>query len=271
VRVGNDAAIQHQLDGYGWVVDAAWMLSRAGHRLYGETWRALRGFATEVAKRWPDPDAGIWEVRGPQQQHVHSKLMGWLALDRAMRLAEEHRTSTRELRRWHTERDALRREVMSRGFDDARCTYTRTYGSDDLDAALLMLPIIGIEPTDSPRVRGTIDAVQRELRATGPLIYRITPGDDGLPGGEGAFVPCAFWLAQALASTGRVDEAEVQLEQMLALASPLGLYSEEIDPASGAHLGNHPQALSHAALIQGTLAVRDARRRSRLRNAHEVA
>jgi GH15 family glucan-1,4-alpha-glucosidase len=258
VRVGNSAATQHQLDGYGWVIDAAWLLTRAGHRLYGETWRALRGFANEVANRWRDPDAGIWEIRGPRQQHVHSKFMAWLALDRAIRIAQTHRTPPRQLRRWQTERDALQREVMSRGFDERRCTYTRTYGSDDLDAALLVLPLIGIEPVESRRVHGTIDAVRRELCAGGPLLYRYPPGHDELPGGEGAFLPCAFWLAQALAVTGHIDDATNQLEQLLRLASPLGLYGEEIDPSTGGHLGNFPQALSHATLIQAALALRDA-------------
>jgi GH15 family glucan-1,4-alpha-glucosidase len=258
VRVGNAASTQHQLDGYGWVIDAAWLLARAGHSLYSETWRALRGFADEVAKRWREPDAGIWEVRGPPQHHVHSKLMGWLALDRAIRIADVHRTPTRQVSRWISERETLQRDVMRLGFDEARGTYTRAYDSRELDASLLLLPIIKIEPPDSPRVHGTVDAVRRELDAGRSLLYRYPPGHDGLPGGEGAFLPCAFWLSQALAAIGRSEEAEAQLEQLLALASPLGLYSEEVDPATGAHLGNTPQALSHAAHIQATLALRDA-------------
>jgi GH15 family glucan-1,4-alpha-glucosidase len=260
VRVGNGADTQHQLDGYGWVIDAAWLLTDAGHRLYSETWRALRGFANEVAKRWPEPDAGIWEVRGPRRHHVHSKLMGWLALDRAIRIAATHHTPARHLRYWRTERDALRREIMAKGFDEGRRTYTRTYGSDDLDAALLVLPLIGVEPTDSQGVRGTIDAVRRELSAGGPWLYRYPPGRDGLAGTEGAFVPCAFWLAQALAATGRIGEANAHLEELIERSSPLGLYGEEIDPATGASLGNYPQALSHAGLIQAALALRDATR-----------
>jgi GH15 family glucan-1,4-alpha-glucosidase len=258
VRVGNGASTQHQLDGYGWVVDAAWCLTDAGHPLNGETWRAMRGFATEAAKRWPGPDAGIWEIRGPHRHHVHSKLMAWLALDRALRIAQTRRTPARQRRCWHEQRNALQRELMSRGFDARRCTYTRTYGSHDLDAAVLVLPLIGIEPKDSPRVRGTIDAIRHELAAGGPWLYRYSPGQDGLSGGEGAFVPCAFWLAQARAVIGDVDDAATQLEQLVGRASTLGLYSEEIDPTTGDFLGNHPQALSHAGLVQAALALRAA-------------
>jgi GH15 family glucan-1,4-alpha-glucosidase len=255
VRIGNGADTQHQLDGYGWVIDAAWLLTAAGQHLCGETWRAVRGFANEVAGRWREADAGIWEVRGPQQHHVHSKLMGWLALDRAIRIATHHRTPARLLDRWHAERLALQSDVMTKGFDELRCTYTRTYGSDDLDAALLVLPLIGIEPANSPRVLGTVEAIRRELSAGGPWLYRYPPGSDGLAGTEGAFVPCAFWLAQALAGTGRAEEAGALLEQLTSRASSLGLYGEQVDPATGATLGNFPQALSHSALVQASLAL----------------
>jgi GH15 family glucan-1,4-alpha-glucosidase len=258
VRTGNDAADQHQLDGYGWVVDAAWVLVQAGHHLYSETWRAVRGFADLVARRWQEPDAGIWEVRGDAAQHVHSKLMGWLALDRALRIADTHRLHARQRRRWQTARDAIAADVRARGFDPAKASYTRSYGSDDLDAALLILPLLGIEAVDSPRVRGTIDAIREELSAGGPLLYRYPPGRDGLPGTEGAFLPCSFWLAQALAHTGRHPEAIKLFQSLLEHASPLGLYAEEMDPATGAHLGNFPQTLTHAALIQAALAIRDA-------------
>lgn len=257
VRLGNGAARQHQLDGYGWTLDAAWLLTNAGHRLYSETWRAMRGFAGEVARRWSEPDAGIWEIRGDGAHHVHSKLMGWLALDRALRIAERQRTPGRQRRAWQQERDALAAEVTVMGFDASRSTYTRTYGSRDTDAALLILPLLGIEPPSSPRVRGTIHAIRSELGAGGPLLYRYPPGTDGLPGLEGAFLPCSFWLVQALATTGRAQQAAELFQQLLALASPVGLYSEEMDPSTHLHLGNYPQALTHAALIQAALALRD--------------
>lgn len=257
VRVGNGAAEQHQLDGYGWVVDAAWVLVRGGHHLYGETWRMVCGFADLVARRWQDPDAGIWELRAPAAHHVHSKMMGWLALDRALRIAETHRASARRLRRWRTARDAIAADVRTRGFDPAKGSYTRAYGSADLDAALLILPLIGIEGPDSPRTLGTVDAIRAELTVGGPLLYRYPPGRDGLVGAEGAFLPCSFWLVQALTRTGRRPEALGLFEALLDRASPLGLLAEEMDPATGAHLGNYPQALTHATLVSAALALRD--------------
>src|SRR5215218_4736318 len=258
VRVGNGAADQHQLDGYGWVLDAAWLLTRAGRRLDPETWRAMRGFADQVARRWRQPDAGIWEIRGDGAHHVHSKLMAWLALDRALRIASTRRTPARQVARWQAEREAIAAEVTSAGFNPELGSYTRSYGSNDLDAAVLVLPLLDLEPRDSPRVRATIEAVRRELSAGGPLLYRYPPGQDGLPGTEGAFLPCSFWLVQALASTGRVDEAAQLFADLLELANPLGLLPEEISPKNHGYLGNYPQALTHAALIQAALAIRDA-------------
>jgi GH15 family glucan-1,4-alpha-glucosidase len=258
VRRGNGAAHQHQLDGYGWVLDAAWNLVRQGHRLNSETWRAMRGFTDLVARRWPDPDAGIWEIRADAAHHVHSKIMGWLALDRALRIAESHRISVRRRLRWEGARDAVAADIRARGFDTARNTYTRSYGSGDLDSALLILPVTGFEETGSARVRGTVDAVWTELSAGYPFLYRYPPGQDGLPGDEGAFLPCSFWLVQALALTGRAAEAADMFEALLGPAGPLGLFSEEIDPATGTLLGNYPQALTHAALVQAALALRDA-------------
>jgi GH15 family glucan-1,4-alpha-glucosidase len=258
--VGNGARDQHQLDGYGWVLDAAWLLTEAGYRLDSETWRATRGFADQVSRRWRDPDAGIWEIRGDGAHHVHSKLMAWLALDRALRIAETRRTPRRQRARWQCERDAIRAEVLAAGFNSGLGAYSRTYGSTDLDAAVLVLPLIGIEPVGSRRVRGTIDAVRHSLGAGGPLLYRYPPGTDGLPGDEGAFLPCSFWFVQALALTGDLPEARRRFEELVALANPLGLFSEEIDPTTGAFLGNHPQALTHAALVQAALAIRAADR-----------
>lgn len=263
VRIGNGAAGQHQLDGYGWVVDAAWLLTDAGHHLYGETWRAVIGFADRVAATWTAPDAGIWEKRAEPAHHVHSKLMAWLALDRATRIAtsrgDRHRHRHRHrAQRWARARDALADDIRSRGFDPAQGTYTAAYGSTELDAAVLVLPLLGIEPATSARVVGTVDAIRRQLGAGGPLLYRYPPGTDGLAGGEGAFLPCSFWLVQALALTGRRDEAEALLDELIALGGPLGLFGEEMDPATGDHLGNYPQALTHAALVQAALALGDA-------------
>jgi GH15 family glucan-1,4-alpha-glucosidase len=258
VRTGNGAAGQRQLDGYGWVLDAAWLLTDAGWRMYGETWRAMAGFADTIAREWRKPDAGIWEVRGDETHHVHSKLMAWLALDRALRIARTRRTSPKRTTRWRQECDAIVADIRAHGFDRDLGSYTRSYGSRDLDAALLILPLLEIEPSDSARVRGTIDAVRRVLGTDGPFIYRYPPGSDGLPGGEGAFVACSFWLVQALARTGRRREALELFDELIALGGPLGLYAEEIDPISHRALGNFPQGLSHAALVQAALALRDA-------------
>ncbi|MDZ5622871.1 glycoside hydrolase family 15 protein [Nocardioides sp. HM23] len=257
VRVGNGAAEQHQLDGYGWVIDAAWVLVDHGHQLYGEARRMVWGFADLVARRWQEPDAGIWEVRDDADHHVHSKMMAWLALDRALRIAETHHVSDRRRRRWRTAREAIVSEVRTRGFDEERNCYTRSYGSADLDAALLVLPLLGMEDTNSPRVASTIDAIRADLSAGGPSLYRYPPGGDGLPGAEGAFLPCSFWLVQALAHTGRRPEAVDLFEALLDRGSTLGLFAEEMDPATGAHLGNFPQALTHAALVSAALALRD--------------
>jgi GH15 family glucan-1,4-alpha-glucosidase len=182
--------------------------------------------------------------------------MAWLALDRATRIAAvRHDRRRRRSQRWASARDALADDIRSRGFDPAQGSYTAAYGSTELDAALLILPLLELEPTSSARVVGTVDAVRRQLSAGGPLLYRYPPGSDGLEGGEGAFLPCSFWLVQALARTGRREAAEVLLDELLALGSPLGLFGEEIDPATGGHLGNYPQALTHAALVQAVFAL----------------
>lgn len=260
VRVGNAAESQHQLDVYGWVLDAAWLLERSGHRLHGETWRAMVGFADFVAKSWREPDAGIWEVRGPPAQYVHSKLMAWLALDRALRIAATHRVRGSRTSTWRRERDTIAQEVRSRGVDQARDTYVWKYGSPDLDAALLILPVLDLEPVGSPLVKGTIEAVRRELEVEPGLLYRYRPQAEGLDGTEGVFLPCSFWLVQALARTGRVNEAAEVYERVLGYANDVELWSEEMDPVSKEYLGNYPQAFTHATLIQAALALRDAER-----------
>jgi GH15 family glucan-1,4-alpha-glucosidase len=216
----------------------------------------MRAFATLVARRWAEPDAGIWEIRDDAAQHVHSKLMGWLALDRALRLAASHRIPATQRSLWANARQALTAEVTENGFDAATGTYTRSYRSTDLDAAVLVLPLLGIEDPSSARVVGTVDRIRAALGAGGPLLYRYPPGRDGLPGPEGAFLPCSFWLVQALAHTGRRQEAAALFESLLGQATTLGLYAEEMDPETGAHLGNFPQALTHAALVQAALALK---------------
>jgi pentatricopeptide repeat protein len=257
VRLGNAANRQHQLDVYGWVVDAAWRLSSAGQRLFGEVWRTLTGFADFVADRWDQPDSGIWEVRGEPRHYVHSKLMAWVALDRALRLAGHYRTRQHRVRRWAAARDELAAQIRGRGFDPVRKTYVRAYDSDEVDAALLLLPSLDFDAASSAPVTGTVAAIRQLLSAGGPLLYRYPVGHDGLAGGEGAFLPCSYWLVMALARTGQTDEAADLFQQMLRL-SPLGLFAEEANPVNGRQVGNYPQALTHAALVQAALAIRDA-------------
>jgi GH15 family glucan-1,4-alpha-glucosidase len=263
VRIGNGAAGQHQLDGYGWVIDAAWLLTDAGHRLYGETWRMVAGLADRVAATYTEPDAGIWEKRTDPAHHVHSKLMAWLALDRAGRIAGARGDrNQRRQQRWRKARNVLAEEIRQRAFDPRQHAYTATYGSTDLDGAVLVLPQLDMEAPTSPRVVDTVDAVRRGLSAGGPLLHRYPLGTDGLPGGEGAFLPCSFWLVQALVLTGRADEGAVLLDDLVPLGGPLGLFAEEMEPATGRHLGNYPQALTHAGLVQAALSLDKAFQRS---------
>jgi GH15 family glucan-1,4-alpha-glucosidase len=261
VLVGNSAAGQHQLDLFGWLLDAAWLLVESGTRLDSDTWRAMRKFADYAADHWAERDAGIWESRKQKQaHHVHSKLMLWVALDRAVAISRTHAVRRSQLRRWEVQRDALAEDVRTRGFDEDRGTYVQAYGSPDLDAATLWLPELGFEDEGSPRIRGTVLAVRRELDAGDSLLYRYRPESDGLEGVEGAFVACSFWLVRALALMGEVDEAGQLLEALCRRGNDVGLFSEEIDPGTGEFLGNFPQALSHSALVQAAQAVAQAGR-----------
>jgi len=202
------------------------------------------------------PDAGIWERRDTPRHHVHSKLMAWLALDRAIRIAQKRGSNPRHSTVWRAAVQFLGEDIRRHGYDPQIGSYTAAYGSGDLDAALLLLPAVGFEAPDSPRVTGTIEAVRKSLGAGGPLLYRY--GDqDGLPGDEGAFLPCSFWLVQALAQTGRRAEAETLFEELLGYGGPLGLYGEEMDPTGREHLGNFPQALTHSTLLQAATALND--------------
>lgn len=256
VRVGNAASSQHQLDIYGWVVDAAWLLTKEGRELHAETWRAVAGFADFAAKHWREPDAGIWEVRDETEHFVHSKLMAWLCLDRALRIAETRPTRGSRKKSWMTQRDLLAGEIRARGFDDRAQTYVRSFGSRELDAALLILPVLEFED-DPARVEGTVAAIRRELDAGEGLLYRYRKEDDDQR--EGAFLPCCFWAVQALARTGRRDEAEELFGRLLGLANDVGLFAEEIDPNSKEHLGNFPQAFTHATLLQAALSLSEDR------------
>ena len=252
VRVGNAAAHQFQLDAYAWTLDAGWAFLRETGALYGETWRALRGHADLIGERWHEPDHGIWELRDGPRHFVHSKLMSWVGLDRALRIADRLGAASDRRRVWSDTRTRIAEEVRRRGFDDRLGAYTQAYGSSELDAALLALPIARIEQKDSPRLTATVRAIRTRLGAGGPLLYRFRPD------GEGAFLPCSFWLVRALAEIGSIDEAREVFEQTCSLATDLGLFAEQIDPVSGAHLGNFPQAFTHSALVEAAIALGEA-------------
>lgn len=255
VRVGNGAKGQHQLDVYGWVIDAAYLLENSGRRLHGETWRALAGYADLVAGRWKEPDAGIWEVRGDPAQYVHSKLMAWLALDRIVRLASRRRVRSSRTAKWVRERKALAAWVRSHGVDHDRNTLTWKAGEQGLDASLLLLPVLEFEPSNAPLMLRTIEMIRRELEIAPGLLLRYERRADELEGSEGAFLPCSFWLVQALARVGRVGEADELFDRLLSYANDVGLFSEQLEPSTGELIGNFPQAFTHATLVQAALAL----------------
>lgn len=279
VRIGNGAALQRQLDVYGELLEAAYDLLSIGGALSDEQGAWLRGVADHVCDIWKLPDAGIWEVRGPERHFTYSKLMCWVALDRAIRIAHELDWDL-DTARWRVERDEIRRTILERGFDEARGTFVQSFGETGLDAATLLIPLVGFLPAADERVQGTIDAVLRGLTRDG-LVYRYVAeeADDGVAGGEGAFAICTFWLIDALALSGRVEEAQQLFDDMLRRANDVGLYSEEIEPVTGVFLGNFPQAFSHVGLINSAHFLGRAlangtaqeRRQDAMRSAQEIA
>jgi GH15 family glucan-1,4-alpha-glucosidase len=221
-------------------------------------WSLQRALLTFLEKHWDEPDEGIWEVRGPRRHFVHSKVMAWAAFDRAVRAVEAGMSGPAE--RWQAIRDQIHAEVCEKGYDEKRGAFTQYYGSSQLDAAVLLIPEVGFLPPDDPRVVSTVRAVQRELVTDGLVRrYQLPEADpgqlspDGLPGSEGAFLACSFWLANALHMIGQDDEAAELFERLLALRNDLGLLSEEYDPRYGRQVGNTPQAFSHVPLIQAAL------------------
>src|SRR5213593_3801119 len=253
VRIGNAAAGQLQLDTFGELLDAAFGYMQRGSPIDRDTVRQLADLADFVADHWRDPDAGIWEVRMEPQHFTESKAMCWVALDRAARLAEASHVSARRRARWLTEAAAIRAFIDERCWSKRLGSYVRYAGAEELDASLLLMPIMRYDEPTSPRLAGTIEAVRREL-SRGALVYRYT-GEDGLTGAEGVFVCCAFWLAEALALAGRRDDAARSMDAALALANDVGLFSEELDPTSGDFLGNFPQGLVHLSIISAAAAI----------------
>ncbi len=260
VRVGNAASGQIQLDIYGEVMDAAFLFHRHGGEFDASQAELLKDMADIVCEVWPQPDNGIWEVRGGRQHFTYSKVMCWVALDRALRLFVEADPERRQ--RWTAARAAIHAEVLDKCFNAELGAFTQAYESADLDATGLMIALVGFLPAEDPRVVSTIRAIEQHLTEAG-LVYRYR-SEDGLEGGEGTFTICSLWLVSALALIGEVERAEALYERILSYASPLGLYSEEIDPHSGDLLGNFPQAFTHIALIAAALDLEAANGKSRI-------
>ncbi|MET9811351.1 glycoside hydrolase family 15 protein [Streptomyces sp. NPDC006129] len=260
VRIGNDAVNQLQLDVYGEVMDSLSLARESGLSPQPDVWALQTALMDFLRTHWQQPDEGLWEVRGGRRQFVHSKVMVWVAADRAVRTLERHPELDGDLDGWRALREEVHREVCEKGYDPQRNTFTQSYGSRELDAALLLIPRVGFLPPDDPRVIGTIDAVRKELDHGGLLRrYSTTDADftdvDGLPGSEGTFLVCSFWLADALHMTGRTEEARQLFERLMGLANDVGLLAEEFDPVTGRQLGNFPQAFSHIGLVNTALAL----------------
>jgi GH15 family glucan-1,4-alpha-glucosidase len=252
VRVGNAAADQLQLDGYGELLQSAWIHARTSG-LDREIGRRMGETADLLCELWREPDAGIWEVRSAPEHFTHSAMMCWVALDRAAQLADHGLVPARHRNRWREAARACRAFVEECCWSEEQQAYGRFAGSDELDASILLGLLAGYGDPTSTRWRGTVAAVRREL-THGPYVRRYT-GADGLDGTEGAFLSCSFWLAEALARTGQVDDATALMDQLVPLANDVGLYAEEVDPDTGAFLGNLPQGLSHLALISAATAI----------------
>lgn len=250
VRIGNAAHRQNQWDIYGELVLAFYETTRYGHGITVEQWALVCNLAAEVVAHWREPDSGIWEVRGGPRHFTYSKLMCWVALDRAARMAGSGGRPG-PVGEWIRERDAIRRAILEQGFDERTGSFTQAFGSPVLDATSLLIPKMGLLPYRDRRVRSTLEATLRRLTADG-MVYRYL-GEDSLPGREGAFVLCTFWLVDALALSGRIDEAEALCAGILSRMGPLGLLSEQMDPRTGEYLGNYPQAFSHIGLLNSAL------------------
>jgi len=262
VRIGNAAVDQLQHDVLGEVMYALDIVRRAEGMPHGEAWPLQRALVAEMATRWSEPDHGLWEIRGEPQAFTHSRVMTWVAFDRAVRAMEDYDLAG-PLEEWRELRDEVREEVLTRGFDAERGTFVQHYGTTAVDASLLLLPMVGFVDGTDPRMLGTIKAVEEDLLHEGLVLrYRTETGVDGLPGDEHPFLACSFWLVSAYAAAGRADDAHALFDRLVGLRNDLGLLSEEYDPVRQRMVGNFPQAFSHLALVQAAfrLAEADARR-----------
>jgi GH15 family glucan-1,4-alpha-glucosidase len=255
VRIGNAASEQFQLDVYGEVAAVMFIGAELLGRIEERQWPRWRAAVEHVETIWSQPDDGIWETRGPRRHFTHSKVMAWVVFDRAIRLAEQFELEA-PLDRWKKTRDEIHQEVCEQGYDSVRRTFTQYYGSKELDASVLNIPLVGFLPATDERVTGTIDAIARELGRDGFVSrYSTADTDDGLPGDEGQFLACSFWLVSALALNGRVEEARALFERLLGLTNDLGLLAEEYDVKRQRQVGNFPQAFSHLTLIGAATAI----------------
>ena len=261
MRIGNGASNQFQLDVFGEVLD---LLHEARHHRLEpdeDSWALQRKLLESLEVRWREPDEGIWEVRGPRRHFTHSKVMAWVALDRGVKAVEEFDRDG-PVERWREIRDEIHAEVLERGFDPELNSFVQSYGSTRLDASLLTIPLVGFLPPEDPRVRGTLEAVRRDLLRDG-FVQRYSHDDetaavDGLPPGEGAFFLCSFWFVDNLALLGELDEACEMFDRLLSLRNELGLLSEEYDPVLERLVGNFPQAFSHIGLVNTALTLESA-------------
>jgi alpha,alpha-trehalase len=254
VRVGNAAARQRQNDVWGALLDSIWLHAKSRDRLPEHLWPTLKRQVEEAIEHWHEPDHGIWELRGPPRHFTSSKLMCWVACDRGARLARLY-NEPNTAERWQKAADEIHADILAKGLDE-RGVFVQHYDTTALDASVLLLPLVRFLPADDKRVRATVLAVADELTVDGLVLrYRTEQTDDGLPGAEGTFTICSFWLVSALVEIGETVRAQQLCEKLLSYASPLGLYAEELDPGSGRHLGNFPQAFTHLALINAVIHV----------------
>jgi GH15 family glucan-1,4-alpha-glucosidase len=256
VRIGNAASEQLQVDVYGEVMDALYQARAHGLPKLGHAWDLQKKLLGYLESAWAEPDEGIWEIRGARRHFVHSKVMAWVAFDRGVRSVEDQGLDG-PADRWREVRDTIHAEVCEQGYDEAAGSFVQSYGSQELDASLLLIPLVGFLPASDPRVRSTVEAVERELLVDGLVLrYRTgTQGVDGLPPGEGVFLPCSFWLVDCYELVGRHEEAHALFQRLVALSNDVGLLAEEYDPASQRLLGNFPQAFTHLALVNSAFNV----------------
>jgi GH15 family glucan-1,4-alpha-glucosidase len=267
IRIGNGAWKQRQVDVYGELLGAVYLLREQLQAVDGTTKEFLADVADAAAARWKEPDQGIWEMRGEPRHFLYSKLMCWVGLDRAIQLAGQIGAQDR-VSRWAGIRDEIKSAILEQGWNDRVHAFTQSFGSDDLDASNLAIPIVGFLPPNDPRVISTIEATAKGLTDEHGLVYRYR-AHDGLEGEEGTFLLCTFWLAKAQAMAGRVEQAKETFSRAIGFANDLGLLAEEVDPKTRELLGNFPQAFSHIGLVNAAWAISEAERRVRELNVAE--